>query len=156
MCQLMSEERSSKTYRNFLHSINPPCIPFLGMISFSVQAYLSLGIYLTDLTMIDTGNPDKLKDRPHLINFHKHFLEAQVIQEIRRYQCSFYSLTKVDVISEWILVRPAKDLQEAYALSLTIEARASASSTVNDLAPSGAGPRRISFLSSRRSSVAPD
>ena len=30
-----------------------------------------IGVYLTDLTMIESGNPDFVKDHPHLINFHK-------------------------------------------------------------------------------------
>ena len=34
--------------RDFIHSANPPCVPYLG-------------VYLTDLTFIEDGIPDKIK-----------------------------------------------------------------------------------------------
>jgi hypothetical protein len=110
MSQLMSEEKSCKNYRQLLHSINPPCIPFLG-------------VYLTDLTMIETGNSDNLKEGPNLINFQKRYLVAQVINELRRYQCTPYNLTVVDSIACWIKERPVQDQQEIYDTSLALEPR---------------------------------
>lgn len=116
---LMSEEKSFKNYRSFLHSIDPPCIPFLG-------------VYLTDLTMIDTGNADRIKNNEDLINFHKHYLEAQVIQEIRRYQCTAYNLTEIPLLTRWIKDYKVKDPQEIYDLSLAIEPRSSSAAAAPD------------------------
>lgn len=38
--QIMSQQNNYSTLRNLLHSVDPPCIPYLGM-------------YLTDLTFIE-------------------------------------------------------------------------------------------------------
>lgn len=44
-------------YRKRLHSIDPPCIPFLG-------------VYLTDLVMVENGNKNKIKVKnPEVIMF---------------------------------------------------------------------------------------
>ncbi|KAI9358804.1 ras guanine nucleotide exchange factor domain-containing protein [Pilaira anomala] len=43
--KLMGSNRNFTEYREMVHSVNPPCIPFLG-------------IYLQDLTFIKDGNPD--------------------------------------------------------------------------------------------------
>ena len=53
------------------------------------------GMYLTDLTFIEDGNPDKVG---HMINFVKRRLYANVIREIQQYQvgriCLLACLTK--------------------------------------------------------------
>jgi len=61
-------------YRNTLHSINPPCVPFLGQ-------------YLTDLVFIDDGNPDTLQigDKA-IINFQKRLMTCSVIREVHQFQ----------------------------------------------------------------------
>jgi hypothetical protein len=48
--ELVSANKSFKVYRDTLHGINPPCVPYLG-------------VYQTDLTFIDQGNPDMLAGR---------------------------------------------------------------------------------------------
>lgn len=108
---LMLEEKSCKNYRTLLHTVNPPCIPFLG-------------VYLTDLTMIESGNSDTLAiDGSQLINFHKRHLIAQVIHELKRYQTMPYSLLQVDTITQWIRRRPAHETESIYSRSLAVEPR---------------------------------
>ena len=50
------------------------------------------GMYLTDLTFIEDGNPDEIN---HLINFEKHRKVAEVIAEIQLYQQTAYNLTNI-------------------------------------------------------------
>jgi son of sevenless-like protein len=106
---LMQEDKSYKAYRQNLHTLNPPCIPFIG-------------IYLTDLTFIETGNPDFLEPG-HLINFYKRHLIAQVIHEVKQYQQTPYVLSRSVGVEEWIRSRPVKDAQQVYDRSLKVEPR---------------------------------
>lgn len=68
--QLMSAESSYKNYRQKLHSINPPCIPYLG-------------VYLLDLTYIEDGNPNNIDG---FVNFSKRRLVYDLIREVQQYQ----------------------------------------------------------------------
>ncbi|CAG8769421.1 2943_t:CDS:2, partial [Ambispora leptoticha] len=71
--RIMNSTKNFSDYRETLHSVNPPCVPFLG-------------VYLTDLTFIEDGNPDTLKKDRALINFSKRMKTAEVIREIQQYQ----------------------------------------------------------------------
>jgi son of sevenless-like protein len=82
-----------------------------------------LGVYLTDLTMIDSGNSDTCKDQPQMINFHKRLLLAQVMQDIRRFQCGQYDFVKNAALWEWLEQEPARNPQEVYEMSLVAEPR---------------------------------
>lgn len=55
--QIVKSDGSFAAYRTRLHTINPPAIPYVG-------------VYQSDLTFIEEGNPDKCEDNRH-INFFK-------------------------------------------------------------------------------------
>jgi len=79
---IMNRDKNFSTYREQLHSVNPPCVPFLG-------------VYLTDLTFTEDGNPDYLKNNEKLINFSKQSQTADVIREIQQYQNQVYCLQEL-------------------------------------------------------------
>jgi len=81
----MSSEQSYKNYRETLQSIVPPCIPYLG-------------VYLTDLTFIEEGNPDMIGN---LINFTKRKLIYNVIFTIQQYQSAPYNLQPIIQIQQF-------------------------------------------------------
>lgn len=64
--ELFDNSQSSRNLRLALKSVTPPAVPYLGM-------------YLTDLAMIDEAVPDP---GPGLINFRKWFRIGGIIQEI--------------------------------------------------------------------------
>lgn len=101
----------------------PPCLPFVGM-------------YLTDLTMVDHGNQttrqlpgDGNMPSKSVINFDKHMKTAKIISELQRFQIP-YRLTEVPELQTWIqdqLVRVRSsgqsNLQLYYRRSLLLEPR---------------------------------
>ncbi|KAG9321591.1 hypothetical protein KVV02_001735 [Mortierella alpina] len=99
-------------YRDELHNVNPPCVPFVGM-------------YLTDLVMIQDGNQDYLKKSSHLINFYKRVKTAEVIREIQQYQSVPYCLTAVPEIQMFIRrgLDGTKSVSDLYDMSLALEPR---------------------------------
>ncbi|KAG9035607.1 hypothetical protein FRB95_011013 [Tulasnella sp. JGI-2019a] len=76
-------------YRQILASVNPPCIPFLG-------------VYLTVLTFIQDGNKDLLVKEGNLINFGKRQKAAEVIREIKKYQSKPYNLFEIPTIQNFL------------------------------------------------------
>ncbi|KAF9429402.1 hypothetical protein BGZ76_001355, partial [Entomortierella beljakovae] len=107
-----SSARSWSDYRQELHNANPPCVPFIG-------------IYLTDLVMIEDGNPDFLKGAEHHINFYKRVGTAEVIREIQQYQSVPYCLTTVPEIQTFIRrgLEKSKNVNELHNMSLELEPR---------------------------------
>ncbi|KAG0219916.1 hypothetical protein BGX33_011390, partial [Mortierella sp. NVP41] len=109
---LTSSAKNWAEYRAELHSVNPPCVPFVG-------------IYLTDLVMIEDGNPDILRKTDNHINFYKRVSTAEVIREIQQYQSVPYCLTMVPEIQAFIRrgMDNAKSVTELYDMSLALEPR---------------------------------
>ena len=79
-----------KVLRAQLHDQVPPCLPFLGM-------------FLTDLTFVDVGNPaTKTSDTGlTVINFDKHTRTAKSIGELQRFQIP-YRLTELPDLQDWL------------------------------------------------------
>ncbi|ORX41380.1 ras GEF [Piromyces finnis] len=111
---VMNPQKNYAHYRENLHSVNPPCVPFLG-------------VYLTDLTFIEDGNTNNLKSNNQLINFSKQTKTAEVIREIQQYQNQPYKLNYVKGISDFILKFLNETVDEAtlYSMSLIAEPRES-------------------------------
>lgn len=99
LTHLMSSEDNFRVFREALHKINPPCIPYLG-------------VFLTDLTFIEDGNPDFL--RPDLINITKLRYGARVIQDIKQYQQTPYCLEPVPFIHDWLMSRELYNEKDLY------------------------------------------
>ncbi|KAF8960497.1 hypothetical protein BGZ46_001548, partial [Entomortierella lignicola] len=108
--QVTSSAKNWAEYRAELHSVNPPCVPFIG-------------VYLTDMVMIQDGNPDYLRRTDNHINFYKRVGTAQVIREIQQYQSVPYCLTVVPEIQTFIRrgMDNAKSVAELYDMSMTLE-----------------------------------
>jgi len=110
---ITSPASSWRDYRTVLHKTNPPCIPFVG-------------VYQTDLTFIEEGNPKYLNG---LINFKKCMLVATTIQEIQQYQQQPYNLATVPVVRDFIIqgtkLAEATDNNALYDLSLKLSPRES-------------------------------
>jgi len=109
---LTNPNKSWAQYRKRIHEVNPPCVPFVG-------------VYQTDLTFIEDGNPSKFSTG--LINFKKCRLVASVIVEIQQYQQKPYNLNIVPLVADAL----QKSLEEAaqmeekmlYDTSLSAEPR---------------------------------
>ncbi|ORY03599.1 ras GEF [Basidiobolus meristosporus CBS 931.73] len=108
--KLMNSTKNFGEYREELHSVNPPCVPFLGL-------------YLTDLTFVEDGNPDHVPNHPHLINIAKRAKCAEVIREIQQYQNSPYNLTTVPELQAfiWQALREPNGERDLYNMSLHME-----------------------------------
>ena len=124
----MSRDKSYKLFRAVLRSVNPPCIPYLGIYKkqkleniLQKTYFFYLGMYLTDLTFIEEGNPDKLQDGS--INFTKRQRLSEVIAEIQTYQNTPYHLRPVPAITEYLLNVEALPEEQCYKLSLKREGR---------------------------------
>eukprot|EP01104_Vermistella_antarctica_P005909 TRINITY_DN16657_c0_g1_i1.p1 TRINITY_DN16657_c0_g1~~TRINITY_DN16657_c0_g1_i1.p1 ORF type:complete len:1049 (+),score=228.63 TRINITY_DN16657_c0_g1_i1:400-3546(+) len=114
--ELMNPNQAYSVYRSALHNVDPPCIPFLG-------------VYLTDLTFIDDGNPDRSKDG--LINFSKREMEYNVIAEVQQYQQVKYPFKYVENIAHFLSELPYNNDDELYKLSLRHEPRGASVSDIN-------------------------
>ncbi|KAI9366778.1 ras guanine nucleotide exchange factor domain-containing protein [Zopfochytrium polystomum] len=112
--ETMDSTKNFSRYRETLHSINPPCVPFLGF-------------YLTDLTFIEDGSPNFLKSQGDgdLINFAKRMKTSEVIREVQQYQNVPYLFTPVHELQEFLTesFEHTVDEGDLYNLSLQLEPR---------------------------------
>ncbi|KAI9260692.1 ras guanine nucleotide exchange factor domain-containing protein [Phascolomyces articulosus] len=117
--RLMGANKNFTEYRDIIHKVNPPCIPFLG-------------IYLQDLTFIEDGNSNFLKKSNHLINFAKRMKTAEVIRELQQYQSTPYLLQAVPDMQEFIKthLQSSRDEETLYNMSLQLEPRERGEDTI--------------------------
>jgi RasGEF domain len=85
--EVMEPKKNYAAFRAYIKRVNPPTIPYLGM-------------YLTDLTFMEEGSPNKTKEG--LINFMKRAQIAGVISDIQQYQQTPYHLKPVMVIQDYL------------------------------------------------------
>ncbi|KAG5367473.1 Cell division control protein 25 [Yarrowia sp. C11] len=112
MNKLMNSTRNFNEYRDMLHLVNPPIIPFFG-------------VYLTDLTFVADGNPDFIKGEPKLINFSKRTKTADIVREIQQYQSIPYSFQELPEVQQRVAARfkEAPSIDDQYETSLALEPR---------------------------------
>ncbi|KAH8204525.1 hypothetical protein TruAng_001299 [Truncatella angustata] len=93
---IVEPSNNNKVLRARLQGHVPPCLPFLGM-------------FLTDLTFVDIGNP-ATKQLPGsgsedqgltVVNFDKHTRTAKIIGELQRFQIPF-RLTEISDLQDWL------------------------------------------------------
>ena len=72
-----------KELRSKHDSIKGPTVPYIGM-------------FLTDLTFVEEGNPSSLKDG--LINFSKWRLVSKILKRLHKYQQNLYNFDAVPII----------------------------------------------------------
>ncbi|XP_026176666.1 rap guanine nucleotide exchange factor 1 [Mastacembelus armatus] len=83
---LIDSSSSFRAYRAALAEVEPPCIPYLGLI-------------LQDLTFVHLGNPDTLMtSQGSKVNFSKHWQQFNILDTLRSYQQMCYSLQPNDDI----------------------------------------------------------
>ena len=80
--ELFRVDKNNRNFRRVLQTTLTPCIPHLG-------------IFLSDLTFTEDGNPDQLLG---MINFQKRCKLAERIRWIKQYQQEGYQLEQVPVI----------------------------------------------------------
>uniref|UniRef100_UPI0037E96D3A rap guanine nucleotide exchange factor 1-like n=1 Tax=Semicossyphus pulcher TaxID=241346 RepID=UPI0037E96D3A len=83
---LIDSSSSFRAYRAALAEVEPPCIPYLGLI-------------LQDLTFVHLGNPDKLMtSQGSKVNFSKRWQQFNILDTLRTYQQVRYTLQPNDDI----------------------------------------------------------
>ncbi|XP_076140955.1 rap guanine nucleotide exchange factor 1b [Alosa pseudoharengus] len=81
-CTLIDSSSSFRAYRAALAEVEPPCIPYLGLI-------------LQDLTFVHLGNPDLVERK---VNFSKRWQQFNILDSMRRFQQVNYELKRNDDI----------------------------------------------------------
>eukprot|EP01103_Thecamoeba_quadrilineata_P020672 TRINITY_DN900_c0_g2_i1.p1 TRINITY_DN900_c0_g2~~TRINITY_DN900_c0_g2_i1.p1 ORF type:complete len:834 (-),score=132.85 TRINITY_DN900_c0_g2_i1:94-2595(-) len=108
LVDLMAVSNNWKNYREVLKQCNPPALPYLGM-------------YLTDLTFLEDGSPDKLEG--DMINFVKRTKVSLVIRNIQQYQQMPYIWESTVEIRDYLADMQWVDENQLWKMSLKCEPR---------------------------------
>jgi len=103
----ISRDFNFRFIRNALKNVKPPCIPYIGL-------------YLTDLTFIEEGNPKYLNNK---INFVRCRRFAEVIRDMQTYQNTRYALNPFPELQELLKSVTYLSEEDMYQQSLVVEAR---------------------------------
>ncbi len=103
----ISRDFNFRFIRAAVKNVKPPCIPYIGL-------------YLTDLTFIEEGNPKYLKQK---INFVRCRRFAEVIRDMQTYQNTRYALLPYPELQELLKGITYLGEEEMYQQSLVVEAR---------------------------------
>lgn len=127
---LMDPKKNFINYRNELKSLKSvPCVPFFG-------------VYLSDLTFTDSGNPDFLVlehdlkgiyEEKKYVNFNKRIRLVDILQEIIYFKKIHYDFVKDQTIIESIrnTLEEIPHIEKQYQLSLIIEPKPKNKVTAN-------------------------
>ncbi|XP_036605096.1 rap guanine nucleotide exchange factor 1 isoform X5 [Trichosurus vulpecula] len=77
-CTLIDSSSSFRAYRAALSDVEPPCIPYLGLI-------------LQDLTFVHLGNPDYIDGK---VNFSKRWQQFNILDSMRCFQQAHYEIRR--------------------------------------------------------------
>jgi son of sevenless len=110
--KVMHSTMNFSVYREKIHTVSLPCLPFLG-------------VYLSDLTFIEDGNPNMLRNNENMINFSKRMKTAEVIRDLQQYQMVPYSYQRVPELQSWVdnELFNSSEISDLYDLSTQVEPR---------------------------------
>uniref|UniRef100_A0A6B2KY23 Ras-GEF domain-containing protein n=1 Tax=Arcella intermedia TaxID=1963864 RepID=A0A6B2KY23_9EUKA len=116
--ELMSPASSFSNYRNYIKTVNPPCVPFLA-------------VYLSDLTFIEEGNQDQVDQKNEkILNIDKRKMVYEVIEKLQLYQSAGYDantsatcLKRLEPLYSFLEVLPCWEERDQYTVSLWEECR---------------------------------
>lgn len=80
-----------------------------------------VGLYLSDLTFIEEGNPDYLENG--YVNFSKCRMVGEVIRSVQRFQQKPYNLKPVPTIQQYLLSHKVVSEKDCFEMSLIAEPR---------------------------------
>lgn len=109
------QDTTFKLLRNKLLSVEPPCVPHIGM-------------FLTKIIHIEHGMKETIADKPTMINFTKRRRFCEVVDEVLQYQNQPYNLLSEKNIQNFLLSNEPLRYENAdsveeeiYNLSIEIE-----------------------------------
>jgi len=115
LMDIMNPSNAFKKLRTTMEECGPTALPYIGM-------------YLSDLTFLEDGNPDEItrEGTPpvKLINFSKHFMIYRAIDQIRKYQTSAkFNIEKREPMYSFLHELAILTEEELYQLSMNREPR---------------------------------
>ncbi|KAK5318305.1 Ras guanine nucleotide exchange factor bud5 [Exophiala xenobiotica] len=144
LCKLVDVSKNYSVLRQRVQSHLPPCLPFIG-------------VYLTDLTMVDSAYPATRplatdRGKISVINLDKHMNTAKIISDLQRFQIP-YRFAEIPELQTWmqdqlVRVRSAgeKSFQMHYRRSLILEPREPNRSPNPDVPQSAKDKDKFDFL----------
>ncbi|KAK5405063.1 Ras guanine nucleotide exchange factor bud5 [Exophiala xenobiotica] len=144
LCKVVDVSKNYSVLRQRVLSHLPPCLPFIG-------------VYLTDLTMVDSAYPATRplatdRGKISVINLDKHMNTAKIISDLQRFQIP-YRFAEIPELQTWmqdqlVRVRSAgeKSFQMHYRRSLILEPREPNRSPNPDVPQSAKDKDKFDFL----------
>ncbi|KAK5216881.1 Ras guanine nucleotide exchange factor bud5 [Exophiala xenobiotica] len=144
LCKVVDVSKNYSVLRQRVQSHLPPCLPFIG-------------VYLTDLTMVDSAYPATRplatdRGKISVINLDKHMNTAKIISDLQRFQIP-YRFAEIPELQTWmqdqlVRVRSAgeKSFQMHYRRSLILEPREPNRSPNPDVPQSAKDKDKFDFL----------
>jgi hypothetical protein len=106
--EFFSQTGNWENYRQCLKTLQPPCIPFLGL-------------YLTDLTFVDEAGKANQVSNSNQIAFYKYYKVAAILQQIAKFQQSEYNIIPLPQIQDYLSNLVVMNPDTMYQISLLQE-----------------------------------